>query len=149
MSTRLLGLAILTAFVAGLAVHAADEKKFSAKCVVAGKPDAKEDKFAAYKGGKVYFCCDNCKAAFEKDTAKFAVKANTQLVTTGQAKQVKCPLSGQPVDDAQEVEVSGAKVKFCCGNCKGKVAAATGDDQAKLVFNDETFKKGFEVKAGK
>jgi YHS domain-containing protein len=132
-----------------LAVNAADEKKFSAKCVVAGKPDAKEDKNAAYKGGKVYFCCDNCKAKFEKDSTPFALAANTQLITTGQAKQVKCPISGQPVDDAQVSEVSGVKVKFCCGNCKGKVDKAEGDEKSKLVFGDDAFKKGFEVKASK
>ncbi len=146
MSTRLFGLAVLAAFAAGFAVKAADEaKKFSAKCVVAGKPDAKEDKFAEYKGGKVYFCCDNCKAKFEKDSKPFAVKANAQLVSTGQAKQVKCPISGQPVDEAQNSTVAGSKVGFCCGNCKGKVDKATGDDQLALVFSDDAFKKGFEV----
>jgi YHS domain-containing protein len=145
MSTRLLGLAVLAAFVAGIAVNAADEKKFSAKCLVAGKPDAKEDKFSEYKGGKVYFCCDNCKAKFDKDPAAFAVKANAQLISTGQAKQVKCPIAGKPCADGKTVEVNGIKVGFCCDGCKGKVAEATGDAQAALVFSDEAFKKGFEV----
>ena len=27
-----------------------------------------------YKGAKVYFCCPNCPAAFEKDPAKFTAK---------------------------------------------------------------------------
>jgi len=145
MSTRLLGLAVLAAFVAGIVVNAADEKKFAAKCIVAGKPDAKEDKSAAYKGGKVYFCCDNCKAKFEKDPAPFVVKANAQLVTTGQAKQVKCPISGQDTDSAQTSDVAGNKVAFCCGKCKAKVDGAKGDEQLALVFSDEAFKKGFEV----
>lgn len=144
MLTRLLSFAVLAAFVAGLAVQAADEKKVAVKCVVAGK-DIKEDKFAAYKGGKVYFCCDDCKAKFEKDPSAFAVKANAQLVTTGQAKQVKCPISGQPVDDAVTSVVGGNKVAFCCEKCKAKVDGAKGDDQAALVFSDEAFKKGFEV----
>lgn len=145
MSTRLLGLAVLAAFVAGLAVNAADEKKFSAKCVVAGKPDAKEDKNTAYKGGKVYFCCDNCKAKFEKDPAAYAVKANAQLVTTGQFKQVKCPLTGKDVAEGKTLEVSGVKVGFCCDGCKGKVDKAEGDEKANLVFSDDAFKKGFEI----
>jgi YHS domain-containing protein len=139
-------MAVLVAFAAGFAVKAADEaKKFSAKCLVAGKPDAKEDKFSEYKGGKVYFCCDNCKGKFDKDPAAFATKANTQLAQTGQAKQVKCPISGQPAKDDENVTVAGVKVTFCCGNCKGKVADAKGDEQAELVFGDAAFKKGFEV----
>lgn len=145
MSTRLLGLAVLAAFVAGFAVNAADEKKFSAKCIVAGDKDAKEDKSADYKGGKVYFCCDGCKGKFEKDTAKYAVKANAQLVSTGQAKQVKCPIAGKPINAEKFAEVGGVKVSFCCDGCKGKVNDAKGDDQLALVFSDEAFKKGFEV----
>lgn len=145
MSTRLLGLAVLVAFVAGFAVKAAEEKKFDAKCIVAGDQAAKQDKAADYKGGKVYFCCDGCKGKFEKDTAKYAVKANAQLVSTGQAKQVKCPLAGQPVKADKTVEVAGVKVAFCCDGCKGKVEKAKGDEQTALVFSDEAFKKGFEV----
>lgn len=144
MWTRRLGLAALSVFVVGLAVKAADEKKFAAKCIVAGK-DAKEDKFAAYQGGKVYFCCDICKAKFEKDPVAFSVKANAQLLTTGQAKQVKCPISGQAVDDDQTTDVGGNKVAFCCSKCKAKVDGAKGDEQAALVFSDEAFKKGYEV----
>jgi YHS domain-containing protein len=145
MSTRLLGFAVLMAFVAGFAVKAAEEKTFSAKCVVAGDQNAKEDKFADYKGGKVYFCCDGCKGKFTSDPAKYAVSANGQLVATGQAKQVKCPLAGKPCNKDKFVEVKGIKVYFCCDGCKGKVAAAKGDEQAALVFSDDAFSKGFEV----
>lgn len=146
MSTRLLGLAVLVAFAAGFAVKAADEaKKFSAKCLVAGKPDAKEDKFSEYKGAKVYFCCDKCKGNFDKDPTAFATKANAQLAQTGQAKQVKCPISGQPCKEDETTTVAGVKVAFCCGNCKGKVNDAKGDEQLDLVFSDAAFKKGFEI----
>lgn len=146
MSTRLLGLAVLAAFAAGFAVKAADEaKKFSAKCVVAGDQNAKEDKSADYKGGKVYFCCDGCKGKFTKDTAKYATSANAQLVSTGQAKQVKCPIAGKPINEEKFVELNGTKVYFCCDGCKGKVTEAKGDAQTALVFSDEAFKKGFEV----
>jgi YHS domain-containing protein len=145
MKMRLFGMALAAACIAGLVVNAADEKKFAAKCLVAGKPDAKEDKFSEYKGAKVYFCCDNCKGKFDKDPKAFATKANAQLVSTKQAKQVKCPISGQPVDEAQTAEVNGVKVAFCCGNCKGKVAKAEGDAKTELVFSEDAFKKGFEV----
>lgn len=131
----------------GLAAFAAEEKakEFKQICPVSGGP-AKEDKTAEYKGAKVYFCCENCPKAFAKDTAKFAVKANQQLVSTGQATQGKCPLSGGKLNPDATVEVGKVKVSFCCDNCKGKVAAAKGDEQAALVFSDDAFAKGFEVK---
>ncbi|RLS34346.1 MAG: YHS domain-containing protein [Planctomycetota bacterium] len=130
--------------VAGLVV-AADAKKFDQKCVVSGGP-AKEDKTVDYKGGKVYFCCENCPKAFEKDVKKYATKANHQLVATGQAKQAKCPISGGKLNPEKTVKVGGVDVQFCCENCQGKVAKAEGDAQVELVFSDAAFEKaGFAV----
>ncbi len=130
--------------VAGLVV-AADAKKFDQKCVVSGGP-AKEDKTVDYKGGKVYFCCENCPKAFEKDVKKFATKANHQLVATGQAKQAKCPISGGKLNPEKTVKVGGVEVQFCCENCQGKVAKAEGDAQVELVFSDAAFEKaGYAV----
>ena len=40
------------------------------KCPVSGKPIDPEHS-VEYKGKKVYFCCPNCPAAFEKDPEKF------------------------------------------------------------------------------
>ena len=115
------------------------------KCVVSSK--AATENSVDYKGGKVYFCCENCPKAFSKDTAKFATKANAQLVATGQAKQAKCPLSGQTLNADTAITVGGAKVAFCCEKCQGKVNAAKGDEQVTMVFGEEAFKKaGFEVK---
>lgn len=128
------------------AAFAADLNLKGVNCLVAGSKPAKAECSAEYKGGKVYFCCGNCPKAFQGETAKFAVKANAQLVQTGQAKQSKCPLSGGPCKEDKVLEVAGAKVYFCCDNCKGKVAEAKGDEQAKLVFSDAAFEKaGFKV----
>ncbi len=129
-------------------LFAAEDAKIDLKginCPVAGTKAAKEDKSVAYKGGKVFFCCGNCPKAFEKDTAKFATKANQQLVATKQAKQLKCPLSGGDLNDATEIEVAGTKVKFCCNKCQGKVESAKGDEQLNLVFSDKAFEKAFKV----
>jgi hypothetical protein len=63
-------------------------------------------------------------------------------LATGQAKQAKCPLSGGDLKDGTEVTIHGAKVKFCCNNCKGKAEKATGDEQVNLVFGEDAFKKG-------
>jgi YHS domain-containing protein len=124
-----------------LSLRAADEPGKDVKCPVSGKA-VKADKTVDFNGGKVYFCCENCPKAFQADTAKYAAKANHQLVQTGQLKQVACPLTGKPTKDEQTVEIDGVKVAFCCGNCKGKVAKASGDEQLNLVFGDTS--KGFK-----
>jgi hypothetical protein len=129
-----------------LALQAEDkEEKYQAKCPVSGK-DAIDTVAVAYKDAKVYFCCPGCPGAFEKDTAKYAAKANQQLVGTKQAVAVKCPIAGRPINAATAIDVQGVKVAFCCNNCKGKAAKASGDEQLELVFGDAAFKKGFEVK---
>lgn len=116
------------------------------KCIVAGTKAAKEDNAVAYKDGKVFFCCMNCPKAFAGDKAKFATKANHQLVATGQAKQGKCPISGKDLDAGTEITVSGAKVAFCCNMCKGKAEGASGDEQLEMLFSDKAFDKaGFKV----
>jgi YHS domain-containing protein len=123
----------------------ADKKELKATCPVSGKP-AKESAAVDYKGGKVYFCCGGCPAAFEKDTAKFAAKANQQLVATGQAKQIGCPFSGRKLNPDTATKIGDVDVCFCCNNCKGKATAASGDEQINLVFADKSFDKGFKTK---
>ena len=149
MSIRNLSIMFSAVLAVGLVAYAAEEKAkdrpFKATCPVSGKP-ALQDKTVDYKGAKVYFCCENCPKAFEKDTAKYATKANQQLVATSQAIQVKCPITGNKLNPDANGAVGGVEVRFCCNDCKAKVAAATGDAQAELVFSDEAFKKGFEVK---
>ncbi|MGO8749739.1 MAG: hypothetical protein ACLQNE_27605 [Thermoguttaceae bacterium] len=126
---------------------ALDEKDplAAAKCPISGQKISK-DACVAYKGGKVYFCCNNCAAKFEKDKAKYEVKANRQLVLTGQAKQKACPFSGQKTDDSTKITVAGIDVTFCCGNCKAKVEKASAEKQCEMVFGGKNFDKAFEVK---
>ena len=111
-------------------------------CPVSGQP-AKADKTADFNGGKVQFCCENCPKAFAKDSAKFAGKANLQLVQSGQLKQVACPLTGKPVNPDKSVDVGGVKVGLCCGGCQGKATKASGDEQVNLLFSD--ISKGFKA----
>lgn len=124
------------------------EAKFTAKCPVSGAA-AKKAMKTAYKDKECYFCCDKCKAAFEADSAKYAVKANHQLVQTKQYRQAKCPFSGGDVDKAQTVKMNGVAVRFCCDKCKAKAEAQSGDDQLALVFSDDAFKKGFVARKAK
>jgi YHS domain-containing protein len=114
------------------------------KCPVSGK--AATQNAVDYKGGKVYFCCENCPKAFSADTKKFATKANAQLVATGQAKQAHCPLTGGKLNPDTAITVAGAKVCFCCEKCQGKVKDAKDAEAAELVFSDKAFEKaGFKV----
>jgi YHS domain-containing protein len=141
MKTRsVISLAVAMLFAATL--YAADIEK--AKCPVSGK-ECKEDTGVDYKGAKVFFCCNNCPKAFAKDKEKYAAKANAQLVATGQAKEVKCPLSGQDLNPETAIEVDGVKVCFCCNKCKKAVSDKKGNDQIEMVFGDKAFEKGFEV----
>ncbi|MBT7919334.1 MAG: hypothetical protein HN617_17510 [Planctomycetaceae bacterium] len=117
------------------------------KCPLTGKK-VLADKSVDYKGGKVYFCCPGCPSAFSKSTAKYAAKANHQLVQTGQFKQACCPFAGKPVDPDKTCDVAGVKVAVCCGGCQGKLSKI--EDKVTTVFNEATFKKAFvKVKAKK
>ena len=111
-------------------------------CPVSGQP-AKADNHLKHMGRMVYFCCKDCPKAFEADKADYAAKANHQLVLTGQAVQVACPLSGKAVKKDTTADVMGVEVGFCCGNCQGKVKKA--DDAAKLDLVFAKFDKGFTV----
>jgi len=143
MKNQWMALTLVLALL-GVARMGADEPKLEeAKCIFSGQP-CKTEASAEHNGGKVYFCCKSCVAAFKKDPAKHATKANHQLVLTGQAKQVACPFSGKPGEAT--LKVAGVDVTMCCNNCKGKVEkAATDAEKAELVFSDAAFKKGFKV----
>lgn len=131
-------LVMLTAAVADDAI-----KLDGINCLVAATKPAKAENSVDYKGAKVFFCCMNCPKAFAADTAKFAPKANHQLVATKQATQKACPFSGQPVTAGTEIKVADVEVGFCCEMCQGKAKAEK--DQIALIFSDAAFEKGFKV----
>ena len=137
--------------VSGVVLAEKADKKVSAKgakCPISGKPAKDVDgSSVAYKGGKVFLCCAGCPTAFKKNTAKFAAKANHQLVVTKQAKAVACVFSGRPLNPATKVDIGGQAIAFCCNGCKGKVEKS--EDKVALVFNDKAFAKGFKVGAKK
>ncbi len=120
------------------------------KCLVAADKDAKEDKAAEWKDGKVFFCCDNCKGKFEKMTKeekeKMAPKANHQLVASKQYEQQACPTSGGKIDPSTAIEVGGTKIAFCCKNCKADAEKLKPEEQVTKLFGEEAFKKAkFEL----
>ena len=139
------GFAVL--LVAAATVVAAEVKLDGVKCVVADRA-ANPEKSADYKGGKVYFCCGSCAGKFTSDSAKYATKANHQLVATKQFEQKACPFSGGDLNPDTAVKLSGVRVAFCCDNCKGKVESADGEGKKlDLVFDNKAFEKGFAKKS--
>ena len=125
-----------------------EEPKFEAKCPVSGAA-AKKEQAAKYKEKEVYFCCGDCKAAFEKDNTKHVVKANHQLVQTKQFKQTKCPLTGGELNKEQSMSVNGVKVTFCCDMCKATMKEASKEDRLTKLFADDVFAKSFEPRPAK
>jgi YHS domain-containing protein len=113
------------------------------KCPISGHKVSK-DTAIDYKGGKLYFCCPGCIAPFKENTAKYEAKANEQLVMTGQAKQVACPLTGAKVNPSTKMKVCGLDVCFCCKGCQGKVKSASAEKQCEMVFV-KGFDKAFAV----
>jgi YHS domain-containing protein len=148
MKTRLFAVLGIAALLVA-AVVAEDKKEIKLegiKCPLSNK--AATQNSVDYKGGKVFFCCENCPKAF--DAKKHGTKANAQLVATHQVKQAKCPLSGGPLNADTAITVGGAKVAFCCEKCQGKVKDAKGDEQLTMVFGDAAFEKaGFAVEKKK
>ena len=104
-------------------------------CPISGGP-VKATNFITYKTKKVYFCCKNCPKAFESDTAQYLPRVLHQLVLSGQAVQVGCPMSGKPVNDATIVEFAGVKAGFCCDGCKGKFGSASDEEKLAALFGE-------------
>jgi YHS domain-containing protein len=78
----------------------------------------------------VKFCCDNCKAKFEKDPVPFLHKIDKE-------PNEKCPASGKAVKDAS----AAATVAFCCGKCKEKFDKEPAKFLAKIKAKKKDEKK--------
>lgn len=137
----LIAAAVGVSLVWTASLFAADVKLEGVKCLLNPKVDAKADKSCDYKGGKVYFCCENCPKAFAKDAKKHSTAANHQLVQTGQAKQTACPLSGGDLNTATKTKIGGIDVCFCCEKCQAKAK----EGGVEVVFSDKAFDQGFKV----
>ena len=99
----------------------------------------------AYNGGVVQFCCKGCVGEFKNSTSKFAAVANHQLVATQQAKQERCPVTGDTFDPAISAEVAGVVVRFANEAARTTVRNADETQRVNLVFGDAAFGKAFRV----
>ena len=147
MKARSLLVGVASVAILSMSLYAAEKIKLEGvKCIMNPNGAAKDVAGSSrdHRGGKVFFCCGNCPKAFDKKIdAKDEVvdaKGNAQLVATKQAKQAKCVFTGGPLKT--KLTVAGAKVQFCCNNCKGKAEKLEGDAQLVALFGDKAFKKG-------
>jgi hypothetical protein len=91
----------------------------------------------------VFFADEEALKRFTADRAKYDLPANFQLVATGQAVQVACPVLGKKLASRQ-FQVRGVAV--CCGGCQGKLSAASPQQFADTCFG-ANFEKVFQVRA--
>lgn len=77
--------------------------------------------FVEERGEVLGFCCSICRERFleSPDAVLEQLRAGDETAAAGPVNDT-CPVSGEPVDAAQVVEVDGKKLGFCCGNCKAK-----------------------------
>ena len=94
-----------------------------------------------FHGGRIWFCCKECRPAFEADPARFTALAHQQMVVTRQFVQRACPLDGAALAAGTQLEIGGVDVGFCGDACRDRVNAATIDDQTRLVFG--SLSRGF------
>jgi YHS domain-containing protein len=66
---------------------------------------------------KVAFCCEKCQAKFNAADDEGKLKLVFEDFDKGFTRQVKCPVSGKPINAKHMVEYNGEKVYFCCPNC--------------------------------
>jgi len=141
MKTVISAFSLVVAFtVCGMVIAESGITLEGIKCVVSGAAIDKS-KSVDYLDGKTYFCCGKCSKKFEDDSKPFAMKANAQLVATNQYEQGACPFSGGDIKEDTMIEVAGAKVGFCCNNCKGKVEKMNDEEKLTAVFSKEAFAK--------
>ncbi len=102
------------------------------------------------EGGPVYFCCKGCIEKYTADPAKYAAKVQKQREALAKLDkvQVRCPVSGEPVDRKVSIEHGGRQVFFCCPDCIGKYEKEPAKYAAALA-NSYSYQTKCPVMGGK
>lgn len=88
-------------------------------CPMCSKPHQKATKRPVKKGllavklAEVYFCCDDCAAAFKKEDDKAATEKLESVLTS----QTTCPFTGMPIDVEISAEYKGKRIFFSSKKC--------------------------------
>ena len=114
------------------------------KCILDRSADVVARQSVEFNGGRVFFCCADCRSEFDPANPDHLAAANWQLVASGQFGQIGCPFSGQEILEEAMTPVGGVEVGFCNTGCRDKVQNATDDlERTGMVFNSEAFTRGF------
>lgn len=90
-------------------------------CPVMENP-VNKDIYSDFQGYRVFFCCEGCRAPFEKEPERYLKKMKAKGITPMKLKkQAHCPVSGQAIKADSYVDVNGKRVYVCCDGCKIKV----------------------------
>ncbi|RPI85271.1 MAG: hypothetical protein EHM42_06850, partial [Planctomycetaceae bacterium] len=90
---------------------AADGNLDHALCPVTGDPVAPEFS-VALEGGKVYFSSGEALREYRGNRNDFDELARAQLVVTGQAEQIRCPVSRKELSRPVVLRIEGVDVGF-------------------------------------
>lgn len=126
------------------------------KCVVDGAKAASSEYQVKYRDGHVCFSSERCANQFVRDLkrdpgALLSIKANHQLVVTGQYVQTGCPVTGDSIGEPRSttgtaIPIGGVKIRFCCDACRGKIQGMKNlSGRAKAVYSNKAFAKAFKI----
>ena len=105
--------------------------------------------------GKIFFSSQHAANQFQARVVKklkldqqpdssLLLKANHQLVLTGQVKQQRCPLTGKSIDQEHQLLIAGVSVYFHDAVAKNKIESLESTwRRAKQVFTAPVFAKSF------
>jgi YHS domain-containing protein len=109
-------LSLLLMFVSFALFAALPELKPQTTCPISGEKIDKKA-YADYEGQRVYFCCNGCKAKFEKDPEKFMEKFEKDGVLLENVQKAD-PVCGMALTEKKIYrDYKGRRVYFCSESC--------------------------------
>jgi YHS domain-containing protein len=102
-------------------------------CPVSNEP-IDQKTFVRYQGQRVYLCCSDCTAEFNKSPEKFAkaIKAQWDAMPAHRA-QIKCPVTGEKINPAVFVEEPHYDLCFANEDAKAKFTKDRKSYESKLA----------------
>jgi len=105
----------------------AKRERVQVTCPLSGKPIDKKV-FTGKGKDRVFFCCTDCKAKYEKEPAKYAAK-----LAASYTYQTICPVMGNKIDPAVFTDLpTGERIYYCCAGCDKKLREEPEKYAAKL-----------------
>jgi hypothetical protein len=124
------------------------------KCVVDGSKQCLTRHNAEWLDGKVYFSSETAVKKFRSKLSNSAtkrhpdpsltLKANHQLVLTGQYRQVRCPVTGEKPTNSIKLQVAGINVYFNNEKARSQLLTRkTTFARASQIFDSQKFCEAF------